>query len=136
MLQLSLLAGPDRLLGGNGIEPAADTGLHNGTLYYYNVAANNSVGVSPDTNEVTVTPATGTAFSYTTTTDGTGNWKIDTAHATTSSGTMPAGGLPDGNVGLSVVATDAGCLMNIAGRLRRMGSRVRALHLAQVLANG
>src|SRR5438093_5296228 len=33
----------------------------------------------------------------------------------------------------AVVATDAGCLMNIAGRLRRMGSRVRALHLAQVL---
>ena len=33
----------------------------------------------------------------------------------------------------AVVATDAGCLMNIAGRLRRIGSRVRALHLAQVL---
>ena len=33
-----------------------------------------------------------------------------------------------------VVATDAGCLMNIAGRLRRTGSSVRALHLAQVLA--
>jgi L-lactate dehydrogenase complex protein LldE len=32
-----------------------------------------------------------------------------------------------------VVATDAGCLMNIAGRLRRVGSPVRALHLAQVL---
>jgi L-lactate dehydrogenase complex protein LldE len=32
-----------------------------------------------------------------------------------------------------VVATDAGCLMNIAGYLRRQGSRVRALHLAQVL---
>ena len=34
-----------------------------------------------------------------------------------------------------VIATDAGCLMNIAGRLRRLGSRVRALHLAQVLAS-
>ena len=34
----------------------------------------------------------------------------------------------------AVVATDAGCLMNIAGRLRRRGSKVRALHLAQVLA--
>lgn len=34
----------------------------------------------------------------------------------------------------AVVATDAGCLMNIAGCLRRRGSRVRALHLAQVLA--
>ena len=33
----------------------------------------------------------------------------------------------------AVVATDAGCLMNIAGRLRRSGSKVRALHLAQVL---
>jgi L-lactate dehydrogenase complex protein LldE len=33
-----------------------------------------------------------------------------------------------------VVATDAGCLMNIAGCLRRRGSKVRALHLAQVLA--
>jgi L-lactate dehydrogenase complex protein LldE len=33
----------------------------------------------------------------------------------------------------AVVATDAGCLMNIAGRLRRVGSKVRTLHLAQVL---
>jgi L-lactate dehydrogenase complex protein LldE len=33
----------------------------------------------------------------------------------------------------TVVATDAGCLMNIAGCLRRRGSRVQALHLAQVL---
>jgi len=32
-----------------------------------------------------------------------------------------------------VVASDAGCLMNIAGCLRRRGSKVRALHLAQVL---
>jgi L-lactate dehydrogenase complex protein LldE len=35
----------------------------------------------------------------------------------------------------AVVATDAGCLMNIAGCLRRRGSKVRALHLAEVLAN-
>src|SRR5438132_559466 len=35
----------------------------------------------------------------------------------------------------AIVATDAGCLMNIAGRLHRVGSRVRALHLAQVLEN-
>ena len=34
-----------------------DTGLTNGKTYFYNVAANNSVGVSPDTNEVSVTPA-------------------------------------------------------------------------------
>lgn len=32
-----------------------------------------------------------------------------------------------------VVATDAGCLMNIAGCLRRRGSTVRAVHLAEVL---
>ncbi len=34
----------------------------------------------------------------------------------------------------TLVATDAGCLMNIAGCLRRRGSRVRCLHLAEVLA--
>jgi L-lactate dehydrogenase complex protein LldE len=34
----------------------------------------------------------------------------------------------------AVVATDAGCLMNIAGCLRRRGSPVKALHLAEVLA--
>jgi L-lactate dehydrogenase complex protein LldE len=33
----------------------------------------------------------------------------------------------------AVVATDAGCLMNIAGCLRRQGSKVRVLHLAEVL---
>jgi L-lactate dehydrogenase complex protein LldE len=32
-----------------------------------------------------------------------------------------------------VVATDSGCLMNIEGCLRRRGSKVKALHLAQVL---
>jgi len=32
-----------------------------------------------------------------------------------------------------LVATDAGCLMNIAGCLRRRGGKVRTLHLAQVL---
>jgi L-lactate dehydrogenase complex protein LldE len=34
----------------------------------------------------------------------------------------------------TVVATDAGCLMNIGGCLRRRGSKVRTLHLAEVLA--
>ncbi len=34
----------------------------------------------------------------------------------------------------AVVATDSGCLMNIAGCLRRRGGRVQALHLAEVLA--
>ncbi|HEY5314300.1 MAG TPA: (Fe-S)-binding protein [Pirellulales bacterium] len=35
----------------------------------------------------------------------------------------------------AVVSTDTGCLMNIGGRLRRQGSRVRPLHLAEVLGN-
>jgi L-lactate dehydrogenase complex protein LldE len=33
----------------------------------------------------------------------------------------------------AVVATDSGCLMNIAGCLRRRGSKIQTLHLAQVL---
>jgi fibronectin type 3 domain-containing protein len=37
-----------------------DTGLTNGKTYFYNVAANNSVGVSPDTNEVSVNPGSTT----------------------------------------------------------------------------
>jgi len=32
-----------------------------------------------------------------------------------------------------VVTTDAGCLMNIAGRLHRLGSGVRAMHLVELL---
>lgn len=35
----------------------------------------------------------------------------------------------------AVVSTDTGCLMNIGGRLRRQGSRVRPLHLAEILGN-
>lgn len=35
----------------------------------------------------------------------------------------------------AVVACDAGCLMNIGGGLRRAGSRVKALHLIDVLAS-
>jgi L-lactate dehydrogenase complex protein LldE len=35
----------------------------------------------------------------------------------------------------AVVATDAGCLMNIAGCLHRRRSKVKALHLAEVLAS-
>jgi fibronectin type 3 domain-containing protein len=36
-----------------------DTGLRNGTTYFYNIAANNGVGVSPDSNEISVTPSAG-----------------------------------------------------------------------------
>jgi hypothetical protein len=39
-----------------------DTGVQSGTTYFYNVAARNRVGVSPDSDEVPVTPrGTGTA---------------------------------------------------------------------------
>jgi L-lactate dehydrogenase complex protein LldE len=34
-----------------------------------------------------------------------------------------------------VIATDAGCLMNMGGCLHRRGSRVRTVHLAEVLAS-
>jgi fibronectin type 3 domain-containing protein len=37
-----------------------DTGLTNGKTYFYNVAANNSVGVSPDSNEVSISPGSTT----------------------------------------------------------------------------
>jgi L-lactate dehydrogenase complex protein LldE len=33
-----------------------------------------------------------------------------------------------------VIATDAGCLMNVGGRLRRRGSAVKTVHLAEVLS--
>lgn len=35
-----------------------------------------------------------------------------------------------------LVGTDAGCLMNIGGRLRRMGRPVRVMHLAELLWEG
>ncbi|MDI3257603.1 MAG: (Fe-S)-binding protein [Kyrpidia sp.] len=35
-----------------------------------------------------------------------------------------------------LVGTDMGCLMNIQGRLRRLGSPVRVMHLAQLLEEG
>jgi len=34
-----------------------------------------------------------------------------------------------------VLAGDMGCLLNIAGRLRRLNSRIKAYHVAEVLAN-
>lgn len=36
----------------------------------------------------------------------------------------------------AVVACDAGCLMNIAGGLRKVGASTRPMHLVQVLASG
>jgi hypothetical protein len=36
-----------------------DTGLTNGKTYYYNVAATNSVGISPDSNQINAAPAAG-----------------------------------------------------------------------------
>jgi L-lactate dehydrogenase complex protein LldE len=35
----------------------------------------------------------------------------------------------------TVVATDTGCLMNIAGCLRRLGSPIKVLHLSQILSD-
>ncbi|HEU4390312.1 MAG TPA: (Fe-S)-binding protein, partial [Blastocatellia bacterium] len=35
----------------------------------------------------------------------------------------------------AVVAADASCLMQIGGRLSRKGSRVRAMHIAELLAS-
>jgi L-lactate dehydrogenase complex protein LldE len=35
-----------------------------------------------------------------------------------------------------VVSTDTGCLMNISGRLHRVGSSIRAMHLVELLAEG
>jgi L-lactate dehydrogenase complex protein LldE len=36
----------------------------------------------------------------------------------------------------AVVSTDAGCLMNIGGRLRRRGENTRVMHLAELLVGG
>ncbi len=33
----------------------------------------------------------------------------------------------------AVVSTDTGCLMNIGGRLRRLGKKIEVLHLAELL---
>ena len=53
------------------------------------------------------------------------------AHQEHRAGALPQ--LPDLLAVGALVSTDAGCLMNIAGCLRRRGGRVRALHLAEVL---
>ena len=68
-----------------------DTGLHNGTTYFYAVAANNAVGVSPDTNEVSTTPTASTG-------GGTdlAQGRPTTASSTENAGT-PATNATDGN---------------------------------------
>jgi len=64
-------------------------------------------GAPSSTVTITVTPPGGAAVTYSAPTDANGNWTLDTATATPSSGALPAGGLPDGNVALSVTTTDA-----------------------------
>ena len=55
---------------------------------------------------VTVTPNGGNPVTYTATTDGNGNWSVDTNTATPTTGALPPTGLPDGPVALQVVSTD------------------------------
>lgn len=55
--------------------------------------------------------------------------EISTAMADDKVGTILATGAD------AVAGCDVSCLMNIAGRLSRMRSRVRALHIAEILAN-
>lgn len=66
-----------------------DAGLHNGTTYFYNVAANNNVGVSPDSNEVSTVPAPGGGSNL-------AQGKPTTASSTENAGT-PAANATDGN---------------------------------------
>jgi len=44
---------------GGGTTTFTDTGLHNGTAYFYFVIANNAVGGSPTSNEISTSPAAG-----------------------------------------------------------------------------
>ncbi|HEY3606668.1 MAG TPA: discoidin domain-containing protein [Pseudonocardiaceae bacterium] len=71
-----------------------DTGLHNGTKYFYNVAANNAVGVSPDSNEVVTTPAPGSVGGGGGTNLAQG--QVTTASSIENAGT-PASNATDGN---------------------------------------
>lgn len=48
--------GETRLVGGLAATSYTDTGLSDGTTYYYEVSASNSLGASPLSNEVPVTP--------------------------------------------------------------------------------
>jgi hypothetical protein len=67
-----------------------DTGLKNGTTYFYNVAASNAAGISPDSNEIFVTPGV--------TTSGTNLAFGQPAYASSIQGTgTPAAAAVDGN---------------------------------------
>ena len=72
-----------------------DTGLTNGTTYFYNVAANNSVGVSPDTNEISMVPGGSTDTTPPTAPTGL------TASGTTATSTTLSWGASTDNVGVA-----------------------------------
>jgi fibronectin type 3 domain-containing protein len=79
----------------NGTTTAfTDTGLKNGTTYFYNVAASNAVGVSPDTNEISIAPG-GTDTTPPTAPTGL------TASGTTSTSTSLSWGASTDNVGVT-----------------------------------
>jgi F5/8 type C domain/Fibronectin type III domain len=97
---------PIATLGGTATS-FTDTGLKNGTTYYYYVQASNAVGGSPTTNEVSVAPsATGPSPSPSPTvspTGGPGGTLLSQGHPATSSSNENAGLGPanavDGNTG-------------------------------------
>ncbi|MEO5688455.1 MAG: Ig-like domain-containing protein, partial [Burkholderiaceae bacterium] len=64
-------------------------------------------GEPSSTVSVTVTPTGGSPITYTVATDPSGDWSLDTATATPTSGSLPPAGLPDGTVTLQVVSTDS-----------------------------
>jgi len=72
-----------------------DTGLTNGTTYFYNVAANNAVGVSPDTNEISMVPGGSTDTTPPTAPTGL------TASGTTATSTTLSWGASTDNVGVA-----------------------------------
>jgi fibronectin type 3 domain-containing protein len=85
----------------NGITTFTDTGLHNGTTYFYFVAANNAVGGSPNSNEVSTTAGgsggpTSLALGHPTTASSIENAGTPAANATDgNSGTRWSSGFSD-----------------------------------------
>jgi F5/8 type C domain/Fibronectin type III domain len=80
-----------------------DTGLKNGTTYFYYVQATNAVGGSPDSNEVSVAPSATGPSPTTSPTAGGGSGLLSQGHPATSSSNENAGLGPanavDGNTG-------------------------------------